>query len=115
MTRHQGPKCSGSGPSGQPACFSTMVAPDDFSMSAADCLLPHRVPAPEYLALHNIPRDYAAAMRARWRPQIPHGTQVDITGARPPQWLAENRDNPLRDWDGRGHISRSRYIHHRAK
>ena len=29
--------------------------------------------------------------------------------ARKPGWLAENRDNPLRDWDGRWNISRARF------
>jgi len=80
-----------------------------FGMGRPDCLLPDRVPALEFLGLHNIPYAYAAAMRARWRPQIPNGTLVDITGARKPEWLAENLDNPLRDWDGRGHISRSHF------
>lgn len=78
-------------------------------MAAADCLQPDRVPALELLGLHDIPDDYAAAMRARWRPQIPGGTQVEITGARTPEWLAENMDNPLREWDGRARISRARF------
>lgn len=47
-------------------------------------------------------------MRARWRPQVPNGTLVDITGARKAEWLAENLNNPLREWDGRKHISQAR-------
>jgi hypothetical protein len=78
-------------------------------MDRADCLDPDRLPALELLGLHNVPHDYATVTRARWRPQVPHGTLVDITGARKPQWLAENVSNPLREWDGRAHISRSRY------
>jgi len=78
-------------------------------MSQADCLHPDRVPALELLQLHNIPYEYATAMRARWRPQAPNGTQVDITGARKAEWLAENTSNPLREWDGRAHISRTRF------
>jgi hypothetical protein len=77
-------------------------------MSRADCLVPDRVPALELLQLHNIPYDYATAMRARWRPQVPNGTLVDITGARKAEWLAENLNNPLREWDGRKHISQAR-------
>jgi hypothetical protein len=46
---------------------------DLFGMSGADCLLPERVPMLEQLGLHSIPYDYAAAMRVRWRPQIPNG------------------------------------------
>jgi hypothetical protein len=78
-------------------------------MGRADCLQPERAPALELLALHNIPFDYATVMRARWRPQAPNGTCADITGARKPEWLAENVSNPLRGWDGRPHISRSRF------
>ena len=78
-------------------------------MGRADCLDPDRVPALELLGLHDIPYDYAVMMRARWRPQVPDGTLVAITGARKPEWLAENMSNPLREWDGRAHISRSRF------
>ena len=78
-------------------------------MGQTDCLQPDQVPALEFLGLHNIPWDYATAMRARWRPQVPNGTLVDITGARKAEWLAENMSNPLREWDGRPHIGRSRY------
>jgi hypothetical protein len=46
---------------------------------------------------------------ARWRPRIPGGTLVEIAGARKPGWLAEDRDNPLRGWDGRWNISRARF------
>jgi len=77
-------------------------------MGQADCLHPDQVPALEFLQLHNIPWDYAAVMQARWRPQAPNGTLVDITGARTAEWLAENLSNPLREWDGRAHISRAR-------
>jgi hypothetical protein len=78
-------------------------------MGRADCLHPDQVPALESLGLHGIPYDYATAMRARWRPQAPNGTFVDISGARKQEWLAENMSNPLREWDGRAHISRSRF------
>lgn len=78
-------------------------------MGRADCLHPDQVPAPEFLGLHGIPYDYATAMRARWRPQAPNGTLVAITGARKPEWLAEHMSNPLREWDGRAHVSRSRF------
>jgi hypothetical protein len=78
-------------------------------MGQADCLHPDQVPALELLELHNIPYDYATVMRIRWRPQAPNGTLVDITGARKPEWLAENLSNPLREWDGREHISPARF------
>jgi hypothetical protein len=34
---------------------------------------------------------------------------VRRTGLRTPEWLAENLDNPLRDWDGREHISAAKF------
>lgn len=82
---------------------------DLFGMSGRDCLVPDQARTLEYLLLHSIPHDYAAAMRRHWRPELPNGTYVDITGARKPEWIVENRENPLREWDGRGHISRSRF------
>jgi hypothetical protein len=82
---------------------------DLFGMSTAECVLPGDAPAMERLALENIPVDYAHAMRAGWRQEIRNGTSVDIRGARTPEWLAENRSNPLRDWDMRLHIGTSRY------
>ncbi|MBO0818647.1 MAG: hypothetical protein J2P30_26225 [Actinobacteria bacterium] len=91
------------------ASLKRLIITGLFGMDRADCLDPCRVPALELLGLHNIPYDYAAAMRGRWRPQVPGGTFVQITGARKPQWLAENMDNPLREWDGRAHISRARF------
>lgn len=93
----------------QLASLRTLFIGGLFGMGKQDCLLPERARSLELLNLHDIPAEYAAAMRARWRPQIPNGTSVRITGARSPGWIAENRDNPLRDWDTRGHISRARY------
>jgi hypothetical protein len=89
--------------------LKTLLINGLFGMNKSDCLLPGRARALEPLRLHNILHGYAAAMRSRWRPEIPNGTFVAISGARRPEWLAENRANPLRDWDGRKHISRSRY------
>lgn len=80
-----------------------------FGMEARDCLLPDRVPGLEFLSLYSIPAAYAAAMRARWRLEVANGTLVDITGARRPEWVAENISNPLREWDGRAHISGTRF------
>jgi hypothetical protein len=68
-----------------------------FGMGRGDCLDPDRVPALEVLGLLDIPYDYAAVMRTRWSPQIPGGTLMEITGARKPEWLAENMNNPVRE------------------
>ncbi len=82
---------------------------DLFGMTAADCLTSAAVPELEMLVLHSVPADYATAMRKAWTPEIPNGTSVDISSPRKPSWVAENRDNPLRDWDGREHISAAQY------
>lgn len=80
-----------------------------FGMSPADRLDPGQVRYLDALGLHSVPADYAAATRSAWRPQVSQGTQLDITGARKPEWVEANRSNPLRDWDGRDHISAGSY------
>lgn len=80
-----------------------------FGMSKADCLLPSELPDLEYLALDSVPSEYALAMRARWRPEVFNGTSITISKARKPDWVKENLENPLRDWDGREHISAARF------
>ncbi|OLT10487.1 hypothetical protein BJF79_26025 [Actinomadura sp. CNU-125] len=82
---------------------------DLFGMTKEDRLQPRCTPDLEELYLYGIPAEYANAMRSTWRPEIPNGTRIDIRGARKPEWVAENRDNPLRDWDGRGQISKTNF------
>ncbi|GAA0901496.1 hypothetical protein [Virgisporangium aurantiacum] len=89
--------------------LKTLFITDLFGMSAADCLSSTAVPGLEMLGLHSVPAEYATAMRKTWRAEIPNGTFVEITSPRKPDWVTENRDNPLRDWDGREHISAARY------
>lgn len=80
-----------------------------FGMDASDCLLPRHVPEIEEVSLHGIPADYAAVMRKTWRLHVRHGVELDVRGARKPEWVAANAANPLRDWDGREHIPRTGY------
>jgi hypothetical protein len=82
---------------------------DLFGMTKADRLLPGRAPHLETLVLHSVPAEYAASMRSTWRPEVANGTYVGITSARKPDWVAENRENPLRDWDGREHIGKAQF------
>lgn len=82
---------------------------DLFGMGKADCLLVSSAPMLEFLGLYSVPAEYATAMRRVWKPEVVHGTAVEIRNPRKPEWVAENRDNPLRDWDGREHISSARY------
>ena len=89
--------------------LKTLFITDLFGMSASDCLSSTAVPALEMLGLHSVSAEYATAMKKTWTAEIPNGTFVEITSPRKPDWVTENRDNPLRDWDGREHISPARY------
>lgn len=82
---------------------------DVFGMAEADCLLPRRLPALESLELVSVPARYATATRRLWRPEEPQGVYLRVAKPRKPQWLAENLNNPLRDWDGREQISAATY------
>ncbi|MFF3343225.1 hypothetical protein [Streptomyces flavidovirens] len=86
-----------------------LMLSDVFGMVEADCLLPRRVPALESLELVSVPAEYATAMRRLWRPEEPQGVYLRVAKPRKPEWLAENLNNPLRDWDGREQISAAIY------
>lgn len=80
-----------------------------FGMTAADHVTVASAPELEHVDLHNVPHEYATAMRRVWRPEAANGTYLSVTGARRPDWVAENRDNPLRDWDKRQGVSKRAY------
>lgn len=82
---------------------------DVFGMGADDVLRPTAVPLLEVLALSGIPKDYATATRALWRKEVRHGTALEVLGARTPEWVEENKTNPLRDWDTHEHITSRQY------
>lgn len=82
---------------------------DLFGMTKEDCLIPRLVPELESVFLQGIPAEYASVMRTTWRLEILAGTSVSIFHARKPEWVEENRNNPLRDWDGRDQISTATY------
>lgn len=72
-----------------------------FGMTAADGLDPGVMAELEYIELRSVPADYAAAMRRAWKAEVPKGVYLSITGARKPEWVAQNVANPVREWDGR--------------
>lgn len=82
---------------------------DVFGMTDQDVLKPTQVPLLEVLAMSGIPKDYAAGTRTLWRKEVQRGTALEVRGARTPEWLAENRTNPIRDWDTREHITAREY------
>jgi hypothetical protein len=89
--------------------LKTLFINNLFGVSASDRLVVTAVPKMEMLGLHSVPAEYAAATKKAWTAEIPNGTFVEITSPRKPGWVAENRNNPLREWDGRAHISADRY------
>lgn len=85
-----------------------------FGMTAADCLDPVVMTRLEFIEMRNVPAEYATAMRRAWTSEVPKGVYLSITGARKPEWVAQNRANPLRGWDGREGIPSRAYAAARA-
>lgn len=72
--------------------------PDDFPT-------PAQLPSLSSLCLTSLPLDAARAIKAGYKKAAALGLNLSVTRPRKPEWLAENLDNPFRDWDGREHIS----------
>lgn len=89
--------------------LSQLYVRELFGMTEADCLPPRDLPVLELLFMYSVPAAYAQAMRKVWRKEAHLGVCVDISGARKPEWVAENANNPLRDWQDREHIPRGSY------
>lgn len=87
----------------------TLLIQDLFGMTRNDAATIQHLPALEMLGLYSTPSEYATAMRKAWKAEVANGTYVEVRSPRKPGWVDENRDNPLRDWDGREHISATRY------
>lgn len=72
--------------------------PDDFPT-------PAQLPSLSSLCLASLPADAAKAIKSSYKKAAALGLSLSVTRPRKPEWLAENLDNPFRDWDGREHIS----------
>ncbi len=81
---------------------------DLFGMESSDAYRYEATTRLEALYLNNIPAEYAAATKRAWKGQEAFGTTLEVLGMRKPEWVAENRRNPFRDWDMRSHIGRPR-------
>ncbi|WP_431089821.1 hypothetical protein [Paenibacillus sp. 8b26] len=57
------------------------------------------------LWMTSLPADAGKLIKAAYKKEVPRGLDFSITKARKPEWLAENLDNPFRDWDGREQIT----------
>ncbi|MFF3417341.1 hypothetical protein ACFYW9_21955 [Streptomyces sp. NPDC002698] len=100
---------TGAGELNRLSSLQEILVYDLFGMSGEDRLRPQCVPKLESLDVYSVPAEYASATRSTWRPEITAGTYVSVLRAREPAWVEENRNNPLRDWDGREHISPTVY------
>jgi hypothetical protein len=92
------------------SALKVLIISDLFGMKASDVYHYAASTRLEALYLSNIPEQYAAATRKAWRSQATTGTTLEVRGARKPEWIAENYNNPFREWDMRNHISRPRYL-----
>ncbi|MEJ5065568.1 hypothetical protein WH279_19015 [Erwinia sp. MYb375] len=66
---------------------------------------PPQLPHLSLLWMNSLPADAASAIKKAWKKAALTGVDLAIKQARKPEWLAENLNNPFRDWDGREHIS----------
>ncbi|MEG1329187.1 MAG: hypothetical protein RSD99_30065, partial [Janthinobacterium sp.] len=76
-----------------------------FGYGAGDFPAPAQLPALSSLCLASLPADAAKAIKASYKKAAALGLDLSVTRPRKPEWLAENLDNPFRDWDGRAHIA----------
>ncbi|MFD1884247.1 hypothetical protein [Paenibacillus wenxiniae] len=77
---------------------------DLFGFTGDDFPDPEQLPQLRTLWLTSLPADAARSIKARYKKAASTTIELDITQPRKPEWLAENLNNPFRDWDGRAHI-----------
>lgn len=54
--------------------------------------------------MSSLPADAAKSIKTRYKKAAVNRLDLNISQPRKPEWLAENLNNPFRDWDGREHI-----------
>ena len=79
--------------------FSTF---DLFGFNAKDIPTQEQMPALSWFWMTSLPEDAAKEVKKLWKGK--NGISLRITKPRKPQWLAENLNNPFRNWDGAEHI-----------
>ncbi|KJD45069.1 hypothetical protein [Paenibacillus terrae] len=78
---------------------------DLFGFTGEEFPAPDRLPHLSMLWMTSLPTDAGKLIKAAYKKEVPRGLDLSITKARKPEWLAENLDNPFRDWDGREQIT----------
>jgi hypothetical protein len=79
---------------------------DMFGFSGNDFPSPGELPALNAISMAGLPYEAAQTIKKMYKPLAAKGLRLDISKAHKPEWLAENLDNPFRDWDGNGQVSK---------
>ncbi|MFC9709789.1 hypothetical protein ACFTRD_16755 [Paenibacillus sp. NPDC056933] len=77
---------------------------DPFGFSGEQFPGPEQLPELARLWLTSLPADAAKSIKTRYKKAAAAGLELEVSKPRKPEWLAENLNNPFRDWDGRTHI-----------
>ncbi|MDQ2186316.1 hypothetical protein RBI13_14040 [Alcaligenaceae bacterium A4P071] len=83
----------------------TLTLSDVFGYEAVAFPPPDAWPHLGQLWLTSLPADVAAAVKKAYKPAVRGGLDLAVRQPRKPEWLAENLDNPFRDWDGMDQIT----------
>ncbi|WP_342551574.1 hypothetical protein [Paenibacillus sp. FSL R7-0652] len=65
---------------------------------------PEQLPELHTLWMSSLPAEAAKSIKTRYKKAAETRIDLDISQPRKPEWLAENLNNPFRDWDGREQI-----------
>lgn len=84
--------------------LQTFTTYDLFGFNGEQFPDPEQLPELTTLWLTSLPADAAKSIKTKYKKSVATGLDVEITKGRKPEWLAENLNNPFRDWDGRDHI-----------
>lgn len=87
---------------GQMEMFTVM---DLFGFTGETFPVPQEWPNLQSLWLNSIPAEAAAVVKTAYKTAAKQGLDLSVRQPRKPEWLAENLDNPFRDWDGREGIT----------
>lgn len=78
---------------------------DLFGYTAEQFPAPQQLPHLSTLWLSSVPFDVAQTVKKGYKKAAALGLDLSVTQPRKSEWLAENLDNPFRDWDGRDEIA----------
>ncbi|SEA82401.1 hypothetical protein [Paenibacillus sp. 276b] len=84
--------------------LQTLSINDLFGFKGEDFPGPEQLPELSTLRLTSLPSDAAKSIKANYKKAAQTRIDLKIGKPRKPEWLAENLNNPFRDWDGRDHI-----------